>query len=229
MALSDISAVPLPKISLTAHAVDTIRSMIVSGQLQEGERLTEQQLTDVLGISRPPLREAMRILEAQGFIKTEARRGARVVSLSEQDVFEVLTLRAALERLAIELGVPVKDQARLDNVRNALAQIEASADANDRSGIVEAGYAFHSAVVALAGHSRLNDAYESLHFQVLLCMKRNLVARDQLEDMHQNAARHRLLLEVIETGDPAKVLQTLATHGERSFLQNSLTPVSATG
>lgn len=205
--------------SLTDHAASVIRDMILSGELAEGERLIELQLTDMLGISRPPLREALRILEREGFITTEPRRGSRVVSLSEQDVFEVLTLRAALERLAVEIGVPVADATRIQRVRDELTRIETAADAGDRGGIVEAGYAFHSALVALAGHSRLSDAYESVHLQVVLCMARNLVARDAHEDLHQNARRHRVLLESIETGDPQRVLEELAAHGERSFLQ----------
>jgi DNA-binding GntR family transcriptional regulator len=207
--------------SLTGHAVSQIRAMILSGQLAEGERLIEQQLTDMLGISRPPLREALRILESEGFITTEARRGSRVVSLSEQDVFEVLTLRAAYERLAVELGVPVRDPARLARVRAALASIEACADVGDRPGIIEAGYAFHSSIVALAGHSRLEEAYEAVHLHVVLCMARNLVAHErQNEDMHQNAARHRILLEAIESGDHEVVLTALANHGQRAFLQH---------
>jgi DNA-binding GntR family transcriptional regulator len=218
----DGRAAALPK-SLTGHAVSEIRSMILSGELAEGERLIEQQLTDMLGISRPPLREALRILESEGFITTEARRGARVVSMSEQDVFEVLSLRAAYERLAIELGVPVKHPARLERVRKELARIEACANAGDRAGIVEAGYSFHSSIVALAGHSRLDEAYEAVHLQVLLCMARNLVAHErQNEDMHQNAARHRVLLEAIESGNQDVVLQALANHGERAFLRDNI-------
>jgi DNA-binding GntR family transcriptional regulator len=222
MQVREERTVALPK-SLTSHAVSEIRALILSGELAEGERLIEQQLTDMLGISRPPLREAMRILEIEGFITTEARRGSRVVSLSEQDVFEVLTLRAAYERLAVELGVPVKDPARLAKVRTALANIEACAAAGDRPGIVEAGYAFHSSIVGLAGHSRLEEAYEAVHLQVLLCMARNLVAHErQNEDMHQNAERHRTLLEAIETGDQELVLRSLANHGDRAFLKNGV-------
>lgn len=208
----------LPK-SLTDHAVTVIRGMILSGELSEGERLIEQQLTDLLGISRPPLREAMRILEAEGFIVTEARRGSRVVSLTEQDVFEVLTLRAALERLAVEIGIPVRDGSRLQTLRDAQARMEAAAAAADRSGLVEAGYAFHAALVALAGHTRLNEAYESVHMQVMLCMARNLISRDIDEDLDNSARKHRILVEAVERGDPRAVLAELEKHGQRASIR----------
>src|SRR3954464_4542740 len=91
--------------SLVQLAADAIRRMILAGELAEGERLIEERLTEQLGISRPPLREALRVLGQEGLIVARPRRGSTVATLTAQDVFEILTLRTALERLAIELGV----------------------------------------------------------------------------------------------------------------------------
>ncbi|MEV6288561.1 GntR family transcriptional regulator [Kribbella sp. NPDC051770] len=204
--------------SLVQLAANAIRRMILAGELAEGERLIEERLTEQLGISRPPLREALRVLEQEGLIVTKPRRGSTVATLTDQDVFEILTLRSALERLAVELGVPVQVPERLKVAQDALLEMERCASAEDRGSLVQAGYRFHSSLVALAGHRRLEEAYASVQQQLLLCMARNLYAREHFyEDLHEHVARHRKLLDLVEAGDPASVLAELAVHGERSF------------
>jgi DNA-binding GntR family transcriptional regulator len=96
--------------------------------------------------------------------------------------------------------------------------MERSAAAEDRGALVESGYAFHSSIIALAGHRRLQDTYASVHQQLLLCMARNLYAREHYhENLDEHVRRHRHLLTLIEAGEPAAVLAELAVHGERSF------------
>ncbi len=207
--------------SLVQLAADELRRMILSAELQPGERLIEERLTEHLGISRPPLREAMRILQQEGLIVVQPRRGATVTSLSDRDVFEILTLRSGLERLAVELGVPVTDPDRLQRCRDALAEMEACAGREDRAHLVECGYAFHRSIVGLAGHRRLEGLYDSLHQQLLLCMAMNLYAREHYyEGLARHVERHKVLLDVIESGDPKAVLEELAAHGERSFTRH---------
>jgi DNA-binding GntR family transcriptional regulator len=206
--------------SLVDLAVASIRQMILSQQLQPGERLIEERLTEELGISRPPLREALRLLQQQGLVETLPRRGTRVMTLTDQDVYEILTLRSALERLAVELGVPVRDPALLRRCHEALERMERSAREEDRAGLVEHAYAFHASLVGLAGHKRLNAIYASVQAQVTLCMIRNLETREhEYEDLVSHVARHRHLLDIVEAGDPDAVLAELAVHGERSFLK----------
>lgn len=207
-------------LSLVDLAAESIRKMILSGTLGPGDRLIEERLTEELGISRPPLREALRVLRQEGLIETRPRHGSIVATLTDQDVFEILTLRTALERLAIELGVPVPEPERLEACREALGRMEESARREDRGSLVENGYAFHASIVALAGHRRLNDSYASVQQQLLLCMARNLYVREHYhENLVNHVARHRHLLALIEAGDPDAVLAELAVHGERSFTE----------
>jgi len=204
--------------SLVTLAADAIRKKILSGEYAPGDRLLEERLTEELAISRPPLREALRNLENEGLIVTRPRRGAFVATLTDKDVYEILTLRSVLERMAFELGIPVRDQALLEPARAALLNMEQAARATDRGALVQAGYAFHYALVGIADHDRLNSTYASVQQQLLLCMARNLIARETyFEDLEAHVARHRYLLELVASGDREAALQELAVHGERSF------------
>jgi len=204
--------------SLVALAVNAIRKKILAGDLEPGERLIEERLTQELDISRPPLREALRLLENEGLVFTRPRRGSFVATLDDRDVYEILTLRSALERTAFELGVPVRDPSLLEPARKALDEMDRCAQAKDRGALVQAGYAFHSRLIKIAEHRRLEEIYASLQQQVLLCMSRNLIARERFyEDLNKHVARHRHLFELVESGDQAAALAELAVHGERSF------------
>ncbi|GAA1180597.1 FCD domain-containing protein [Pseudonocardia alaniniphila] len=126
--------------------------------------------------------------------------------------------------MAVELGVPVHDPQRLVACHEALARTEQNARDKDCGPLVENGYAFHSPIVALAGHRRLSEMYRPVQQQVLLCMSRKLSTRERFhENLMEHAARYRHLLELIEAGEPPAVLAelaVLAVHGERSFAEH---------
>lgn len=204
--------------SLVAMAADAVRNMILAGDLAPGDRLIEERLTEELDISRPPLREALRLLENEGIIERMPRRGAIVKTLTDQDVREILAIRAALERLAFETGIPVVEDSRLDAARAALHEMERCAREEDRGNLVRAGYAFHSALIRIAGNRRLEDIYASVQQQILLCMARNLITRERFfEGLEEHVARHRYLLDLVESGDAGAALAELAAHGANSF------------
>ncbi|MBO0812042.1 MAG: GntR family transcriptional regulator [Microlunatus sp.] len=205
--------------SLVELAVGAIRKRILAGDLAPGERLIEERLTQELAISRPPLREALRLLENEGLILTKPRRGSFVATLTSQDVYEIVTLRSALEKTAFELGIPVRHPEVLEPARHALAEMGRCADAEDRGALVLAGYAFHSNLIKIAEHKRLEWIYASVQQQLLLCMSRNLIAREKFyEDLHEHVSRHETLFDLVTSGDQAAALAELAVHGERSFM-----------
>lgn len=204
--------------SMTHLAAEALRSMILSGELRPGDRVIENRLTVELGVSRPPLREAMAVLQQEGLLVQSPRRGAIVTPLTLHDVYEIFTLRAKLERMAIELGVPVQSAGRLERCREALRDLERAAENEDAGAVTERGFAFHLAVVGLAGHGRLEDSYRSLALQMRLCMAMNRRARRGLESLRGDAARHRHILDLIEKGDPQAAHHALVHHGHRTFL-----------
>lgn len=205
--------------SLVEYAAAAIRRKILTGELMPGERIREQRITDELGISRPPLREAFRRLEQEGLVHQQPRRGTSVTPLTLHDVYEIFTLRREYERLAVRMGIPVTVPARLERVRNAFAVMDAAARAGDETAHAEGAFGFHLSVIGLSGHGRLEAAYRSLQLQMQLCMAMNRAARAD-EDMIQDVARHRRLVDVIEAGDPEAVIDELVHHGDRTFLDD---------
>jgi DNA-binding GntR family transcriptional regulator len=203
---------------MSALAAEALREMVLAGDLRPGDRVIENRLTEELGVSRPPLREAMRVLEQEGLIVQVPRKGAVVAPVTPHDIYEIVSLREEIEQIAVRLGVPVRSEERLDRLRQAFAQLEAAAEEPGAPRVVETSFAFHLAIVGLAGHRRLEDVYRSLSLQMRMCMAMNRRARAEIETAREDAARHRPLMELVETGDAAGTAHALAHHGQRTFL-----------
>lgn len=202
--------------SLVELAADSIRRRILGGELKPGERLKEDRLTEEFGISRPPLREAMRLLEQEGLIVKLPRQGAQVVSLTAHDIWELLTLRQALEVQALTLAMPVSAEELAEPYR-LLAEMETCAKDDSRADMVAVGFQFHLSVVGLARHSRISAVYRSLQAQLQVCMAVNTEASQ--EPLADNVARHRQLLAAIASGDLAQALAALDEHGHGTYLE----------
>jgi DNA-binding GntR family transcriptional regulator len=204
--------------SMAHLAAEALRSLVINGDLRPGDRLIENRLTEELGVSRPPLREAMRVLEQEGLIVQVPRKGAVVAPVTPHDIYEIVSLREEIEQIAVRLGIPVRSEERLDRLRQSFAQLEAAAEEPGAPRVVETSFAFHLAIVGLAGHRRLEDVYRSLSLQMRMCMAMNRRARAEIETAREDAARHRPLMDVIEAGDAARTAHALAHHGQRTFL-----------
>ncbi|MDX6226773.1 MAG: hypothetical protein QOI76_163 [Frankiales bacterium] len=220
MTLASEPTVKIEQLSLVELAVTKIKELLLAGIVKPGEPVREEWLTSRLGISRPPVREAMQVLVQQGLLERLPRRGVRAVSLSEADVWEIYSLRSVLDKFALELGVPVRDPALLEPMRTAVAQMRASSAAGDHPANVLANRNFHLALIALGGNKRLLQTYENLMNQMQLLMSVNL-SRESVEHQEVGAERHEALLAAIESGDLDQALAALAAHGELRFLSTA--------
>src|SRR6186997_3327079 len=165
-----------------------LRSAILSGTLQPGEKILEEQLCADFGISRAPLREALRLLAQQGLVEHLPRRGSRVVEWSPQDIRQLFDLRSVLERHAVESALPLADPTTaLSSVRAALEQMRC---AHDELECDDAHRAFHGAVVSLAGNRQLDLAIAPILLKLQLPMAVNLRQEARLHDHGDGVERH---------------------------------------
>lgn len=207
-----------PPPSLGEWAAQTLMDVILSGDYLPGERLIEDQLCQRLGVSRPPLREALKSLESLGIVERVPRHGTRVIQLTQHDVFELVSLRRTLESMAINLALPDLDTGRLGRCYAALADMDAIAPTGNAAAMARAGFEFHISIVGLAGHYRLEGSYRSLAVQLELCMALNNRARRTVETLADNVERHRSLLRIIEFGDQNAIDTAMEQHKSNTFL-----------
>jgi DNA-binding GntR family transcriptional regulator/DNA-binding SARP family transcriptional activator len=199
--------------SLVELAVNRLRDEILSGRAVPGERLIEEQLTRRLGVSRAPLREALRLLGEQGLVEHTPRRGARVAVLSRRDVEELYAVREVIERHVVATVLPITDPAGLSGMRDGLASMAAAVSSGD---LVAAGYAhrgFHAALAALAGNRQLSAMYESVLLKLQLYLTASRRGPDGSAASADGVGRHGRLLRAVESGDRELTQHELASHG----------------
>ena len=144
--------------TLSQAVADAIREQILSGQLRMGTRLSQDALASSLGVSRIPLREALRQLEAEGFVVIYPHRGAFVVPLSLQEAKEVYEIRMALESLAVELAIPRLTESNLARIEAILAEMDKEA-APVRW--LDLNFEFHRALYMPSDRLRLSNLIET--------------------------------------------------------------------
>lgn len=204
--------------SLVELATTRLREEILSGALEPGERLVEEQLTQRFQISRAPLREALRLLAEQGLVEHLPRRGVRVTTYSEQDFDELFAVRDALERFALTL-VRERQPDQLDAapLEAALSDLRAAAAGGDRLAASNAHRAFHLALVALADSRQLVVAYEPLILKLQLYMAANLRREAEASSPAEGVRRHQQLFDAVLSGDQAGIDAELERHGSRRY------------
>jgi DNA-binding GntR family transcriptional regulator len=205
--------------SLVFLADQEIRTLILTGELLPGQRLVEARLCERLGISRPPLREALRMLAVRGVLEQSPRHGYRVVELGARDIDEIYGLRARLELFALEVAVPTLTDDDLAPLDKIMVDMWQAARALDELGLFVANREFHLALVELADHRRISQAYETLIDQMQLCMVNNLRAEALATGaFFEGCRRHEQLLDSVRSGALAEIRAALARHGARAFL-----------
>lgn len=146
----------------------TLRQAILTGQLKPGERLMEVPLSERLGVSRTPIREAIRKLELEGLVTMVPRKGAQVAQISAKDLKDVLEVRASLDSLAVELACERISDEQLKMLRAACDQFEkvASAKKPNVTSITQADVALHDVIVRATGNKKLQQMISNLSEQM---------------------------------------------------------------
>jgi DNA-binding GntR family transcriptional regulator len=196
------------------RVVDALRDAIIAGRLKPGERIRERELVSLLGVSRSPLREAIRILETEGLITSLAYRGARVSELSASDLRDMLDVRIMLETFAARLAIERLDDAVLQAMEEQVRRARAAGAQVDLQSNFDLGLEFHDLLVAACGNRKVAQLHENLkrhqrryqHF-AFTRVGRDIRALDEHADI-VGALRRR---------DPAAVEQGLRAHFLRFY------------
>lgn len=196
-----------------AFVLAELRRMIIAGEVQPGQPLRQDALATRLGVSRVPLREAFKTLEGEGQIVHEPHRGFKVAQLSLADLLEVYRIRQVLETEAARAAVERADEAPLQEIRQAAADVEAASAAGDIMAMTEANRRLHFTLLSSAGMPRLErliqvlwDATDTYRF-VYYGTPAN---RQRVE------LEHALIIEAFTARDAERLVQQLDGHRDHA-------------
>ena len=193
--------------SLVEEAHRALHGAILRGEIAPGAPLFEAAVAREMGISRGPVREALRRLEQSGLVTHETNKGYRVASYTEDDLRELASIRLALEGVAIREAIGNPDTA--PQLRAGLERMQRAVKRGDRARTVALDREFHETLVQLSGQRRLLGVWASLRDQIELAVAE---ISNSYPSMAGRAASHIPLLEAIERGDLDRALDALEAH-----------------
>jgi DNA-binding GntR family transcriptional regulator len=189
---------------LRDQVADELRRRIIECDYAPGHRLTEDRLASDFGVSRNPVREAIRVLEREGFLIALPRRGAVVASVSAQDVENLFDVRLSLEVRAAQLAAERIDGAGRAALEALIAKAERARSVADLAAL---NTAFHAEICRLSGNSLLASIMESLHDRLQWIYRQSVEVRAP-----HSWAEHQALAVAIYAGDPEAAAHAAHTH-----------------
>lgn len=188
---------------------ERVRAAILFGEIAPGGALSQVRLAEQLGVSRIPLREALRLLEREGLVEAEVNHRVRVATLSVSDLEQLYAMRMQLEALGTRLTVPRLGREDLARLGEILASMDEFARAEDYEGWEVPHRAFHAALVAHAG-SRLGSTISELYDHAERYRRAFMLETSRAWD--KSMKEHRDIFEVCKEGDAAAAAERLARH-----------------
>lgn len=166
LGMSNSKPDPIGRTALAMEITNRLRQMILEGQLQPGEKINEKALTDQFQVSRTPLREALKVLAAEGLLDLIPHRGAVITRQSDRERAEVFQVLASLEALAGELAAQLANDDELAKIRTMTEQLRRSYEEADRSTYFRINQNIHKAILAASGNDTLVKSHELLAYRV---------------------------------------------------------------
>ena len=190
---------------------NTLRHAILKGELEPGERLMEISLAQKLGVSRTPIREAIRKLELEGIVVMVPRKGAEVADITEKDLRDVLEVRTALEELSIELAIRNMDEEQLDNLKKANEAFARNSEGDDLIKIAESDVAFHEHIYMATGNKRLIQIINNLREQMYRYRLEYIKDKTTHERLVQE---HNRIIDAMQLGNVKEAKAAIKLHVE---------------
>jgi DNA-binding GntR family transcriptional regulator len=216
-------------VGLTEHAYLRLRHQILDGSLRNGERLGEKELAESLGISRTPVREALRRLASEGLVEVLPNRGARVPVWDQQDVADIFELRVLLESHAARRAADNATEDVLAHLSAICDEMEAEVRRGDPdlTSVATKNRAFHAAVVDASGSMRLPGLVASLvHIPVIM----QTFKRYSVEALDRSLRHHREIVDAMRAGDGEWAHSVMRAHvlaGQHQIFCGAVTEVAS--
>lgn len=192
----------------------TLRQGILHGVLPPGQRLMEIQLAKHLGVSRTPVREALRMLELEGLVVTVPRHGAEVAEITQKDLQDVLEVRCALEALAVDLASVAITDEELQSLRTNTDKFERLIEAGDISALAACDVKFHDIIFSATRNNRLvqllNNLSEQMYRYRLEYLKDKAVHPILLQE-------HKEIIKHLENRDTTKAKEVITRHINKQY------------
>ncbi len=191
------------------QVIEAVRTAIISGRFEPGDRLIESALSAEFGTSRGPVREALRQLENEGLVMSFPYRGAVVLGVSDEEVQEVLIpIRLTLERYSFVRAIATMTDEDFADLGKQIWLMEQAGKANDLIKLVEADLGFHEIVISASGQLHTMQIWGTIWPRIRAYFYRYELARS----FEATVEEHRVLLAALQTRDPAIVLAQLERH-----------------
>ena len=188
---------------------NTLRRAILRGELKPGERLMEIQLANKLGVSRTPIREAIRKLELEGLVLMIPRKGAEVAEITEKNLRDVLEVRCALEVLAVQLACERIDKRGIKELHTAADRFRDVLGSDDITQIAQADEAFHDVIFTATDNERLIQLLNNLREQMY---RYRIEYLKKKECYPQLLGEHEAIISAIERHDKEKATRITGQH-----------------
>lgn len=202
---SVVPASPAPV--LGEQVTNTLRRMIIAGEIPVGTHLVEASLSEMFGLSRGPIRDALNKLELEGLVESR-KRGVFVLGITAADIEELYVLRETLESKAIEICINTED-ADLSEMKSILEMMRTAADSADSSSYSELDLEFHTGFYKLAGNRRMLEVWA--HYRPTYAVMMSVAERKEvdLSIVHESHVR---IVQLIEEKQTAKALVEIKNH-----------------
>lgn len=188
---------------------NTLREAIIVGELKPGERLMEVQLAEKMGVSRTPVREAIRKLELEGLVNMVPRKGAHVADLSVKDIMDVLEVRATLDGLATSLAAARVTDDELKSLKQVQSQFEKYVFKDNLQGSIKKDVEFHEIIYRSSRNDKLIQIANNLREQV---QRFRVIYLKDYSSGREIIKEHMDIIEAIEEKDPDKAREVAIRH-----------------
>lgn len=185
-----------------------VERLILEGALEPGAKITEATLAEQLGVSRGPVREAFRMLEEAGLVRTEKNRGVFVRSIPIEEVLEIFEVRAVMDQFVGRKLAQTLSTAQVRELRRLADDMDRAAKADDANGFHLFNLQFHDRLLQLAGNAKLTATYRKLTNELTLYRRQNLTS----ESMAVFAREHRQIVKAIASGDADAAGEAMFRH-----------------